>query len=125
MEWEDKGHSALKRVGVEYTRLQAVELEALLRWHGVPLAEIGRKTAMSQSAEPQYAWRSAADEEALAELRTREIKMEDTALGQYQRVKERELKAAVYNMLVEKIVDLEETIAVAKSMGPTGNFEEI
>ncbi len=66
-----------------------------------------------------------ADEEALAKLRTREIKMEDTVLDQYQRVKERELNMAVYNMLVEKIADIEETIVVAKSMGPTGHFEEV
>ncbi len=65
------------------------------------------------------------DEESLAKLRTREIEMEDTVLGQYQRVKERELKAAVYNMSVEKIADLEETIAVEKSIEPTGNFEEV
>ncbi len=112
--------------------LQAGELESLLCWHGVPLAETGRKaknlekwTMMSQSAKPQYTRWSVVNEEALAELRTREIKIEDTALCQYQRVKVRELKAAVYNMSVEKIADLEETIAVAKSMGPTSNFEEV
>ncbi len=65
-----------------YRALQAGELESLLCWHGVPLAKIERKSenlekwnAMSQSAKPQYAQWSAADEEALVELKTREIKM--------------------------------------------------
>ena len=66
-----------------------------------------------------------ADKEALVELKKGKIKMEDAVLGQFQRVKERGLVVAIYNMSSEKISTSEETIATAKSMGSTSTFEEV
>ena len=66
-----------------------------------------------------------ADKEALVELKKGKIKMEDAVLGQFQRVKERGLVVAIYNMSSEKIAALEETIVTTKYMGPIGNFEEV
>ena len=51
--------------------------------------------------------------------------MEDIELGRFHKIKEREFEAVVYNMLCEKIADLEKTITEAKSMGPIGNFEQV
>ncbi len=59
------------------------------------------------------------------EMRKMEIKMEDTTLRQFQRIKETELEVVIFNMLSEKIAALDKTITMTKSIDPTGNLDEV
>ena len=87
-DWMAKGKAALSRVDGDYPKLKANELVALLRWYGVPPAEVGKKEdnylrwlEICGDDDPEDDSWTESDERAMAELMQKETTMADTALG--------------------------------------------
>ena len=110
-----KAEALLVETGGGTGNLRVPQLDLLLKWHAVPLKDIGNKPQKMQKWKeileakreppPFESW-TAADKSKITELEKFKLEVEDTALGRQRLVRKRELFALVASMAPEELEGL-------------------